>query len=122
MRERSGSRPDKKQHAAACRRKHRAKHESWSIAAFILPHEAIFEAFAEPAKRLFLGAHHKTNVELRVGVNVRDQMMLPGPTKVLLETEALFASANTHYVERRCVSNSCSGVRYGVAAAAGDFQ
>lgn len=69
----------------------------------------------------YLSAQRKTGVELRVGVNVIDQMMPPGPTKVLLEPDALFASAITPDVERCCGSNSRSGVRYRIAAAAGDF-
>jgi len=42
-------------------------------------------------------------------------------TKVLLELYAPFASAITPDIERRCVSNSRSGVRYRIAATAGDF-
>jgi hypothetical protein len=63
----------------------------------------------------------KTSGELRVGANVIDQMMPPGRTKVLLEPDAPFASAITPDVERCCVSNSRSGVRYRIAAAAGDL-
>jgi hypothetical protein len=42
-------------------------------------------------------------------------------TKVLLELDAPIASTITPDVERCCGSNSCSGVRYRIAAAAGDF-
>jgi hypothetical protein len=56
----------------------------------------------------------------RVGVNAIDQMMQLGRTTILLEPDALFASA-TFDIKRYCVLNSRLGVRCRTAAAAGKF-
>jgi hypothetical protein len=114
IRERSG--PYKKQHAAAaCCLKRHAKHKSRWIATSIVP-DTVFPVCSGCGG----GQACICRRIRRVGVNAIDQMMQLGRTIILLEPDALFASA-TLDVKRYCVLNSRSGVRYRTAAAAGKF-